>query len=124
MKRKVYYITVFFAFLTAEILIGLFAQGWLRNSFGDVLIMPAMYCFIRIFTKRFRNTLPLILFGFACITEFMQYLDLCGIFGIRKGSLLSVIIGTNGNLADIFCYAAGTVFIYILMNIERSFINE
>lgn len=121
MNKKIYYTAAFSAFLISEVLIGLFAKGWLRNSFGDVLVMPAMYCFIRIFTRHLKKTLPLILFAFACVTELLQYLDLCGILGIRRGSLLSVIIGTHGDFKDIVCYAAGTVLIYILMNTERRF---
>ena len=57
---------MFLLLLISEILIGKYAGGWIRYSFGDVLVMPAMYFLVRIFTSQFKRTLPLILFVFAC----------------------------------------------------------
>ena len=70
MNRKKY-LVMFMIFLIMEIFIGLYAHGWLRYYGGDILIMPAMYFFIRIFTEKFRKSLPLILFVFACYVEFL-----------------------------------------------------
>ena len=61
MNRKKY-LVMFMIFLIMEIFIGLYAHGWLRYYGGDILIMPAMYFFVRIFTEKFRKSLPLILF--------------------------------------------------------------
>ena len=62
----------------------------------------------------------MILFIFDCFVEFLQYLDICGILGINKKSLLAVIIGTNGTWNDIPCYLAGMLLIYIIMILKRS----
>lgn len=123
-KRRIYFSIAFAAILLSEILIGMYASGWIRNSFGDILVMPAMYFLIRSFTDKFKKTLPYILFIFACTVEFLQYLDICGILGIRKGSLLSVIIGTHGCFGDILCYGAGTIIICIISHLERRHKND
>lgn len=118
MNRKKY-LVMFMIFLITEIFIGMYAHGWLRYYGGDILIMPAMYFFVRIFTEKFNRLLPLILFVFACSVEFLQYLDICGILGIDKKSLLAVIIGTSGTWNDIPCYLAGTLLIYIIIFLQR-----
>ncbi|MDE7122339.1 MAG: DUF2809 domain-containing protein [Oscillospiraceae bacterium] len=112
MKIQKTAVLLFCLFLILEILIGAFASGFLRGYIGDVLVMPAMYCLIRIFTAKFPRSLPGMLFVFACFVEFLQSIDLCGILGIDKHSLLAILIGTHGEWADIFCYLAGTVLIY------------
>lgn len=110
---------IFIIFLIAEIFIGMYAHGWIRYYGGDILIMPAMYFLVRIFTEKWRKSLPLILFVFACFVEFLQYLDICGILGIDKKSLLAVIIGTSGTWKDVPCYLAGTLLIYIIIFFKR-----
>lgn len=117
-KQKIYPITAFALCLAAEVAIGMFAHGWLRNSFGDILVMPTLYFLIRIFTDKLRRTLPLILFVFACFVELMQGLHICDILGIPQGSILRIIIGTTALWSDILCYAAGMIVIYAIMNIE------
>lgn len=117
-KKKLYPVLAFIICLTGLIYIGIYASGWLRNSFGDILVIVAIYYFVRIFTDKFRRMLPLMLFAFACFVEFLQSIDLCGILGIPKDSLLAIIIGTTGLWSDILCYAAGTIAVYTIINVE------
>lgn len=119
---RIYRSIAFAVFLITEILIGKFADsgGFVRCYLGDVLVMPVMYFFIGIFTDRPKKTLPLMLFGFACIVELLQSADICGRLGIDKGSLLAAVIGTKGDFKDIICYACGTALIYALAFAERT----
>ncbi len=100
---------VFAALLFTEILIGLYAHGFVREYIGDVLVMPAMYFLIRIFTDKFPRTLPATLFVFACAVEVSQYFELYKILGFERGSLAAIMIGTGFAWGDIVSYAAGTV---------------
>ena len=61
-KRRLICAGLFAALLFTEIMIGMYAHGFVREYIGDVLVMPAMYFFVRIFTGRSPRTLPLILF--------------------------------------------------------------
>lgn len=110
------YSVLFVLFLAIEIFIGEFAapKGFVRCYLGDVLIMPVMFCFVRIFTDKFEKSLPVALLTFACFVEFIQSVDVCGLLGIDKKSLLAVIIGTSGDIKDILCYVCGTILIYII----------
>ena len=108
-KRKLIYSAVFAVLLITEILIGMYAHGFVRVYIGDVLIMPAMYFFVRIFTDRFPRTLPLILFVFACAVEISQYFGLYKALGLARDSLIAIIIGTGFAWGDLAAYAAGSV---------------
>lgn len=118
MKRS-FYAAVFFVLLITEIIIGAFATGFIRNNLGDVLVVCVIYFFICIFTDKCHYTLPLMIFIFACCVELLQYIDICGLLSIPKDSLLAVIIGTNGNIPDIFAYLAGMAIIYVYLRIEN-----
>lgn len=118
--RRLFSIIAFLIFLMVEILIGKYASGWLRNSFGDVIVILLLYSLVRIFTDRLERTLPLVLFGFACFVELMQYFDICGILGIPKDSLLAVIIGTTGLWGDVLCYGAGALLLYVWLILKKS----
>lgn len=116
----------FLIFFITEIIIGKFADssGWIRCYAGDILIMPLMYFFIRVFTDLLKKSLPVLLLLFAFLVEFLQNMDICGFLGIDKKSLLAVIIGTKGDLKDIICYIIGTVFVYVILFIKRRFDYE
>lgn len=119
MKNRKNYIIAFIIFLILEIIIGKYATGFIRYSMGDVLVMPAMFYLIRIFTSALKKTLPILLFIFACGVEFMQYIGICDILGIPDGSILRIIIGTTALWSDIICYGAGTIMIYIFMILTK-----
>ena len=108
-KRKLVNTAIFAALLIIEILIGKYAHGFVRAYIGDVLVMPAMYFFVRIFTEKFPRTLPLILFIFACAVEVSQYFELYKILGFAPRSLPAILMGTGFSWEDIFAYAAGSL---------------
>ncbi|MBO4865240.1 MAG: DUF2809 domain-containing protein [Ruminococcus sp.] len=108
-KRKLIYSAIFAALLVTEILIGKYAHGFVRAYIGDVLVMPTMYFFVRIFTEKFPRTLPLILFIFACAVEVSQYFELYKVLGFAPGSLPAILIGTGFAWEDILAYAVGSL---------------
>ena len=99
-----------------EIFIGIFMhQGFIRDYGGDMLIIPLLYAFIRIFwvedSKATRLYLPLVLFLFGVCVELLQAVDLTGILEVRRNSLLGIIIGSTCDWKDILCYLTGAVLI-------------
>ncbi len=98
--------------LVIEIIIGKFAHGFIRAYVGDVLIIPLIYCFVRIFYVPHAPWLPAAVGSLGILAEVLQYFDLCGFLGIPKGSLLGILLGSSADFADILCYAAGTLLIY------------
>ena len=103
----------FVLLLAVEIIIGRFAHGFIRAYVGDVLVIPLIYCFVRIFYVRPAAWLPAAVGGLGILAEILQYFDLCGLLGIPKGSLPGILLGSSADFADILCYAAGTLLIYM-----------
>ena len=106
---------VFFCFvllLVVEIIIGKYAHGFIRAYIGDVLVIPLIYCFVRIFYVRPAVWLPAAVGGLGILAEMLQYFNLCGLLGIPKRSLLGILLGSSADLGDIVCYAVGVLLIY------------
>jgi Protein of unknown function (DUF2809) len=51
-------------------------------------------------------------FGFACFVEGLQYLKIVDRLGLRRGELLSIIIGTSFAWEDILAYAVGCAIVF------------
>lgn len=95
--------------LIAEILIGMYAHGWLRHSFGDVLVVILLWALWRtVLPQRPKNgiLLPLMILAFAFCVEFLQLWGFCDKLHITD-PLLRIIIGTGFSVSDLICYAAG-----------------
>lgn len=101
--------------LGIEIVIGMFAKGWIRNYLGDVLVVILLYTLVRTVTpKLFKRwyVLPSIILVFAFGVEFFQLWGFCDRFGITN-KLLRIIIGTGFSEVDLLCYAVGCIPCYI-----------
>lgn len=118
-RERLKYIVIFLVVFLIEVLIGVFLHsGIIRNYIGDILVIPAMYYFIRIiYPKRIRK-LPYILFTFAAIVEVLQYMNLNDILGIESSSLLGILLGSTGDIIDIICYLIGTIIIIFIDVVE------
>lgn len=97
--------------LGTEILIGMFAHGWVRNHLGDILVVILLYTLFRTFSPvkpRHGLLLPAAILIFAFCVEFLQLWGFCDRFGITN-PLLRIIIGTGFSARDLLCYAIGIV---------------
>lgn len=117
MKKRIPYITGFFLFLIIEVLIALFISGgFVRNYLGDVIVVWAVYCFVKIFLVNANSYITA--FGvmiFAFLVEFLQYIHIVDILGLGGITFFRVLIGTSFSAVDLICYAAGTVVTFILI---------
>jgi len=109
-----YFIT-FMILLAMIIAIALFIEGgFIRNHFGDILIVVFIYCFIRSFIVGRVRFLWLYIFAFAVAVEFMQYLGLVYMLGLGHSQLARVIIGVTFDWWDIVMYFVGCVVVYFI----------
>ena len=95
--------------LGIEILIGMYAHGWVRNQFGDVLVVILLYTICRTVSPEkphFGLPLPVGILLFAFCVEFLQLWGFCDRLHITN-RLLRIIIGTGYSNADMLSYTLG-----------------
>ena len=110
MKRLIFGVTSVLL-LAIEIIIGMFATGWIRNYLGDVLVVILIYTIIRTITPDKPAKwyiLPTAVLVFAYAVEFLQLWGFCDRFGITN-RLLRIIIGTGFSDVDLMCYTIGAI---------------
>ena len=110
MKRVCFGIASAVLFLI-EVLIGMYATGWVRNYLGDVLVVILLYALWRT-VKPDRPgkwyVLPTAILIFAFGVEFLQLWGFCDRLGITN-RLLRIIIGTGFSIEDLISYAIGCI---------------
>ena len=107
--------------LGIEILIGLYAHGWVRSYLGDVLVVILLYTLYRTISpgrpaKWF--VLPTVILIFSFAVEFLQLWGFCDRFGITN-KLLRIIIGTGFSYIDLISYAVGIIPCYIIEFVSK-----
>lgn len=101
--------------LGIEVLIGLYAHGWVRSYLGDVLVVILIYTIIRtIAPYKIRRwyILPAAILIFSFMVEFLQLWGFCDRLGITN-QFLRIIIGTGFSWIDILCYCVGIIPCFI-----------
>ena len=116
MNKRLNYGIVSLILLGIEILIGLYAGGWVRAYLGDVLVVILLYTLVRTISVNKPSKwfiLPTAILLFSFIVEFLQPWGFCDRFGITN-NLLRIIIGTGFSYIDLICYAVGIIPCYIV----------
>ena len=113
MKRLLFAVVSIMIFVI-EVLIGMYAGGWIRNSLGDILVVILLYTLFRsVFTGIHPNwyVIPTMILVFAFCVEFLQLWGFCARFGITN-KLMRIIIGTGFSCGDLVCYIIGSIPCY------------
>ena len=111
-KFNIKYLCAFLVLFAIEFLIAVFAKGFIRESIGDVLVTPLIYCFLKIFIKKEIKLLWLWIFIFAVVVEVLQYFNLVDLLGLEQYRIARIIIGTTFAFSDIICYLAGCLGVW------------
>ena len=108
------YLCAFMIALAAIVLIALFVTGgFIRNHFGDILIVILIYCFVKSFVRNRMKWLPLAIFIFSVLVEIGQYFDLVERLGLADVAIARIAIGMTFDPWDILMYFIGCVLIYL-----------
>lgn len=119
---RIYYLILSGILFVTEFLIAVFvpSPSWLRDYGGDMLIIPLIYCLVRIFVRILPRLMPFLMCCIGFLFEIAQYFQLSDRLGFARGSVMSIIIGTHFTWGDILCYLIGMIFIYIGIVIRKS----
>ena len=116
MNKRLIYGFATLILLGIEILIGLYAGGWVRSYLGDVLVVILLYTLFRTISVNRPSKwfiLPTAILIFSFIVEFLQLWGFCDRFGITN-NLLRIIIGTGFSYIDLISYAVGIIPCYVI----------
>ena len=105
------YLVVATALLVVEVAI---ARGYIpgavvRNSVGDVLVIPFLYFLLRGMTKATPSVALVAGLAAGLTAELLQYLHLADLLGLKTGSLLYVVLGNTFSWSDLLMYSIGGV---------------
>lgn len=114
LKRRICYAAATVLLVITEVLIALYVHDdFVRPYVGDVLVVIAVYCAVRIFIPVKCKLLPLYVFIFAGGVELLQYFDLVKKLGLENNIFLRTLLGSVFDVKDIICYAAGCIVLGI-----------
>lgn len=106
--KRIPYLAAFFILIAMECYIAIYVHDTIiRPYVGDMLVVIVLYCFVRGIILERCKLLPLYIFLFAVIIEFLQYVQLAEWLGIEKNTWISIIIGSVFDIKDIVCYGLG-----------------
>ena len=128
MKNRIKYIIIFLLLLATEILIGMKGTGFLRAYIGDILVIPTLYFMLRsIFSKNSTFSvyvLPMLCYCLGWFAESIQALDLPGKLGIRRDSILGILIGSTFDVKDWLAYFLGLMLIGLYLAVETKWKDD
>ncbi len=109
------YLLSFIAILLIELFIGIYVHDhFIRPYIGDVLVVALIYSFVRIFVNGDAFRWAFTTFIFACIVEFLQYLNIVDWLGLGHNKVARILIGTAFSWIDIVAYFAGFLLVVIV----------
>lgn len=108
------YALAFLVLLAAEVVLALFVRDrFFRPYVGDVLAVPAVYCFLRILLPQGLPWLPAGVVLFAGLVEVGQGLQLAGHLGLDQIPFFHILLGSVFDWADLLCYIIGGALILL-----------
>src|SRR5687768_3786460 len=109
MKFRPNYLLIATALFVVEVAIarGYIPGAFVRNSVGDVLVIPLLYCFLRGVTKSSPSVALAVGLAAGLTAEVLQYLHLADLLGLKKGSLPYIVLGNTFSWSDLLMYSIG-----------------
>ena len=118
MKRT---LLIFSLLLVTEIAIAVFHfHKFIRGFLGDVLVIPLLFYFLRIFTKWRTLYLALTVLGIAVMIEILQLANTLKYLQINS-TFLQIILGTTFDYKDLLAYFIGFL---LVLRIEKLITHE
>ena len=101
-----------------ELLIALYATGFLRHFVGDILVVALLFFCVKTFLN-FHNDYLIVcsIFMFSVIIELLQLFKIANYLGITNKVLL-IVLGNTFDLLDLAAYAIGSGMLIIMIKLK------
>lgn len=96
-----------------------FKKGFIRNIFGDYLVVIMLYYFISSFINYKATYIALLTLFIAYLVEFLQFINICDILNIEKNTITKLILGTTYSTHDIIAYTLGFLTILFIEKLTK-----
>ncbi|MEZ4859154.1 MAG: DUF2809 domain-containing protein [Flavobacteriaceae bacterium] len=108
------YFWIFLLLLVTEIAIAVFHfHKFIRGFLGDVLVIPLLYCFLKLFLKVSSKKLLYGILMFAFLVELLQLFNLAELLGFQD-AVAAIILGTHFDFMDLVSYLLGIIPVLII----------
>ncbi len=119
-KQRMKYLIAFIMVFFIELMIAIYVHDTIiRPYVGDALVVILLYCMVNVVILDKIRLLPLWIFVFATLIEFMQYLKVLQILGLENNTLLRIALGSTFDWKDIACYGVGCILLGIYSKMQR-----
>lgn len=119
-QLRLRYTLAFLALFALEAFIALRVRDrFVRPYLGDVMVVWVVYCFVRAVRPRGWKRLPLYVFWFAVLVEWLQFLNLSDLPVFAANPVARVVLGSVFDWADILCYGTGCLILALAERCER-----
>lgn len=116
--NRTYFLSFLILFII-EVLIALFLKsGFIRHTFGDVLVVILIYCFVKSFVDIKPLPLALGVLLFAFIIEFLQLGNLLEFLHLQNNPIAILVLGSTFQITDLITYTVGIVFVLMFENLK------
>ncbi|MBP5492626.1 MAG: DUF2809 domain-containing protein [Clostridiales bacterium] len=119
---RVKYGAIFAVLLGIEILIALFAKGFVRSYIGDLLVIPTLYFLLRVIFAKDTifsvYVLPFLCYECGWLAEVLQAFHVTKALHIESSSVLGIVLGGSFDLLDGFFYFLGLLLIGVILAVE------
>ena len=108
------YATFFTLILVTEIAIAIFHfHKWIRGFVGDLLVIPLLYCFVRIVSRLSVKSATILVMCIAFTSEILQLFHLDKLLNIKQEWII-ILIGNTFDAFDLIAFALGIIPIYLI----------
>ena len=111
MTFRPHYLIITIALFIIEVTIarGYIPGAFVRNSVGDLLVIPLLYFFLRGITKLTPSICLAAVLAIGLLAEVLQYLHMADLLGLARGSLLYIVLGNTFSYVDLLMYSIGGI---------------
>jgi len=120
-SKKQFPIASLILLLTGFVIVKFFNDSFVRPVLGDYLVVLFQYCVLRTITNLKVKTAALVVLFFSYAIEFLQFLDILSILGIKKTAATDLIVGATFDWFDMLAY---TFAYFTIIYVERRLISN
>ena len=117
--RRKYFVAFLILLLIETCIAVLIPDGFIRQYFGDFLVVILIYCLLMSLFKLKPLAAAWMVLILATAIEIGQYFKVLDILGLGDNPLAILVLGNTFSLADLIAYFLGITTVVVIENLSR-----